>query len=143
MSGYVSASSALADVLGMLEAEQEDEDEEDLKDLIGEMELEEAEASAFRDAIAELPAVLEAAREAKAAAKKAAKKKVAKQAPFNGLLDWVRANVSDEEAAAIERARGDTTDGLRAQLALKDAELQKARSRIEVLEGVSGEITAL
>ena len=53
----------------MLEAEQEDEEEEDLKDLIGEMELEEAEASAFRDAIAELPAVLEAAREAKAAAK--------------------------------------------------------------------------
>ena len=77
------------------------------------------------------------------AAEKAAKKKVAKQAPFNGLLDWVRANVSDEEAAAIERARGDTTDGLRAQLALKDAELQKARSRIEALEGASGEITAL
>ena len=99
--------------------------------------------SAFRAAIAELPAVLEAAREAKEAAKKAAKKEVAKQAPFNGLIDWVRSNMGDEEAAAIERARGDTTDGLRAQLALKDAELQKARSRIEVLEGVSGEITAL
>ena len=80
--GYVSASSALADVLGMLEAEQEDEEEEDLKDLISEMELDEDEAAKFREAIAALPAVLEAARAAKKAVEKAVKRKVAKQAPL-------------------------------------------------------------
>ena len=39
ISGYVSESTALKDLLGMLTAEQEDEDEEDLKDLIKDMEI--------------------------------------------------------------------------------------------------------
>ena len=65
-------SAALA---GMLKAEQEDKEEEDLKDLIGKMELDEAAAAvAFREAIAQLPGVLyEAAQTAKAAEEAAAK----------------------------------------------------------------------
>eukprot|EP01045_Picozoa_sp_COSAG04_P014024 COSAG04_NODE_1029_length_8668_cov_5.545104_2_plen_144_part_00 len=132
----------------------EDEEEEDLKDLIAEMELEEDEASTFREAIATLPAVLEAAQEAKKAAakkaaEKAAKKQVTEQAPFNGLLEWVRSNLGDDMATAIERARGDTIERLRVQLSLKDealagkdealadkdAALRDARARIEALEG--------
>ena len=46
------------DLRGMLEAEQEDEDEEDLKDMIGEMELDEEAATTFREAIGKLKAVL-------------------------------------------------------------------------------------
>ena len=70
--GYVPESAALA---GMLKAEQEDKEEEDLKDLIGEMELDEAAAAvAFREAIAHLSGVLEqAAKAAEEAAAKAAK----------------------------------------------------------------------
>ena len=41
----------MADLRGMLVAEREDEEEEDLKDLVGEMELDEAAATAFRAAI--------------------------------------------------------------------------------------------
>ena len=81
-------------------------------------------ASTFRAAIAKLPEVLEALRAAKHAARKAARKKVAKQAPLNGLLDWVRSNIGESDATAIEQARGDTTEGLRAQL----AELRKSIS---------------
>ena len=91
------------------------------------MELDEAAATEFREAIATLPAVLEAVREAKKAARKVARKEVAKQTPFNGLLDWVRSNVGESDAMLIEQARGDTTDGLR-------AELKKAQARIKELE---------
>ena len=110
-----------------------------MKDLIGEMELDEAAAIAFREAIATLPAVLEAVREAKKAARKAARKKVAKQAPFNGLLDWVRSNVGESDATMIEQACGDTTDGLRAQLMHKDAAMTKLRAML-ALKGASDEL---
>ncbi len=76
-------------------------------------------------------------------------RKVVEQAPFNGLLDWVRSNIGDDEAAAIERARGDTTDGLRAQLSLKDEALadkdealREARAEIAALKDI-GEAMAL
>ena len=45
---YVSESTELADLRGMLTSEQEDEDEEDLKDLIKDMEMEDDEAARFR-----------------------------------------------------------------------------------------------
>ena len=51
ISGYVSSSSQLEDLRGMLVSEQEDEEEEDLKDLIGEMELDEEAAASFRVAV--------------------------------------------------------------------------------------------
>ena len=51
ISGYVSSSSQLEDLRGMLVSEQEDEEEEDMKDLVGEMELDEAAAASFRVAI--------------------------------------------------------------------------------------------
>ena len=83
--GYVPESAALA---GMLKAEQEDKEEEDLKDLIGEMELDEAAAAvAFREAIAHLSGVLEqAAKAAEEAAAKAAKaEEEAKQRREQGM----------------------------------------------------------
>ena len=61
---YVSESSALADLLGMLEAEQEDEEEEDLKDLVKDMELDAETAATFREAIGKLKVVLEKTNEA-------------------------------------------------------------------------------
>ena len=48
---YLSVESQLADLRGMLVAEQEDEEEEDLKDLVAEMELDAEEAARFRAAI--------------------------------------------------------------------------------------------
>ena len=91
--GYVSASTALTDVLGMLEAEQEDEEEEDLKDLIGEMELDDAAAAEFRAAIAALKKTLEQAKREKQAAKAAAEQaaKAAREA---------KAAAKEAEAAA-------------------------------------------
>ena len=47
ISGYVSTSSQMADLRGMLVSEQEDEEEEDMKDLVGEMELDEEGAASF------------------------------------------------------------------------------------------------
>ena len=51
ISGYVSSSSQLEDLRGMLVAEQEDEEEEDMKDLVSEMELDEEAAASFRLAV--------------------------------------------------------------------------------------------
>ena len=51
ISGYVSSSSQLEDLRGMLVAEQEDEEDEDMKDLVGEMELDEEGAASFRVAV--------------------------------------------------------------------------------------------
>ena len=53
---YGSESTALADLRRMLEVEQEDEEEEDLKDLIGEMELDAEAAASFRAAIGAIDA---------------------------------------------------------------------------------------
>ena len=49
---FVSESAELADLRGMLVAEQEDEEEEDLKELIKDMELSDDEALRLREAIA-------------------------------------------------------------------------------------------
>ena len=86
---------------------------------------------------------------AQRAARTAARKRVAKQTPFNGMLEWVRANVGDSAATMIEQARGDTTDGLRAQLALKDkaltdtgkamAKLRASLQAAQARKGSSGE----
>ena len=51
ISNYVSESTALADLHRMLEVEQGDDEEEDLKDLVAEMELDAEEAARFRAAI--------------------------------------------------------------------------------------------
>eukprot|EP01045_Picozoa_sp_COSAG04_P036105 COSAG04_NODE_8644_length_946_cov_2.242031_1_plen_176_part_01 len=54
VSNYVSSSTALQDLMRMLEVEQEDEQEEDLKDLVKDMGLDVETAAAFRAAIVSL-----------------------------------------------------------------------------------------
>ena len=68
VSDYVSESTAIADVIGMLEAEKEDADE-DLKDLIKDMKLDRKKAKAFRSAIATLRSRLAAEKQAEEQAK--------------------------------------------------------------------------
>eukprot|EP01045_Picozoa_sp_COSAG04_P011391 COSAG04_NODE_733_length_10713_cov_8.864236_1_plen_257_part_10 len=69
---YVSESTELADLRGMLVSEQEDEEEEDLKDLIKDMELEDDEALRFREAIAVIVLAPSPKEQAEAAAETAA-----------------------------------------------------------------------
>eukprot|EP01043_Picozoa_sp_COSAG02_P062782 COSAG02_NODE_8747_length_2457_cov_0.967769_3_plen_100_part_00 len=68
ISNYVISSTQLADLHGMLVAEQEDGEEEDLKVLVKDMGLEDDEVARFRVAIVELPRVkARVAKEAKEA----------------------------------------------------------------------------
>jgi hypothetical protein len=68
ISNYVVSSTQLADLHGILVAEQEDDEEEDLKDLVKDMGLEDDEVARFRVAIVELPRVkARVAKEAKEA----------------------------------------------------------------------------
>ena len=70
----------------MLVAEQEDEEEEDLKDLVKDMGLDAETAATFRDSIGNLKAVLEEAETKKKAAEEVAAKatKEAEECPRTG-----------------------------------------------------------
>ena len=57
--------------------------------------------------------------------------KQAKQAPFEGLLAWVRSNLGEDEAAAIEHARDGSIDGLRAQLAAAQAKIRTLKRKTQ------------
>ena len=106
----------------MLEAEQEDDEEEDLKDLIGEMELDDEAAAEFRAAIGALKQTLEQAKQEKQAAKAAAEQaaKAAQEA---------KAAAKESEAAAAKAA---------AEAA--EAEMEAAWSELEAALGLKESI---
>ena len=121
----------------MLIAEQEDEEEEDLKDLIKDMEIDVETAAAFREAIGKLKVVLEEAEQAANAAKEAAAKAAkeaqetaeaaAKAAEEANSMDNAWAILADE--LTLETNDGATVESLRAVIA-------ELRAKYEPEEGV-------
>ena len=113
ISNYVSESTALADLRRMLEVEQEDEEEEDLKDLVAEMELDAEEAARFRDAIGSI-AGPEPEPEPEPQPEPDTKELETMDAAWSGLVETLELEPAGTE---LERAHA-TIAELRAQLAV-------------------------
>ena len=136
ISGYVSESTALKDLLGMLIAEQEDEDEEDLKDLIKDMEIDVETAATFREAIGKLKVLLEEAEQVAKAAKEAAAKaaKEAQEKASAAAKAAEEANSMDNAwAILIDELRLETNDG--ATVESLRAVIAELRAKYEPEEG--------
>eukprot|EP01045_Picozoa_sp_COSAG04_P014778 COSAG04_NODE_1124_length_8149_cov_4.403700_5_plen_239_part_00 len=121
ISGYVSSSSQLEDLRGMLVSEQEDEEEEDLKDLVGEMELDEEGVASFRVAVGSIePAKSKAQFEPEPEPEPEAEPET--NAPWSALLSQLDLS-DDERLAEVGKTEDDETRRLR--IAILDAEQEE------------------
>ena len=109
ISGYVSSSSQLEDLRGMLVSEQEDEEEEDLKDLVGEMELDEEAATSFRVAVG---SIVLAEREPEPEPEPEPELEPEPNAPWSALLSQLGLS-ADESLAEAGKTEDDETRQLR------------------------------
>ena len=151
---YVSESTELADLRGMLTSEQEDEEEEDLKDLIKDMELSADEATRFREAIAAI--VLPLSPKEQAEAKKVEEEKDIKtdriwkaleaelelETAGSGDLEQARATIAqkDELLAAKDEAHARKLAQKDALLAKKDEAHAETRAELERLRAQLGSL---